>query len=613
MRRPAATAEEYSKDEHMRKGIHKNSLLFKIVCTVIGGISCLAAILSFVNITMSKQVFVDSFGESQNKIFYEIDDEFYDFYSDIVDIMSDISGNKSLQQYMAGTAENELEKMKISYALENSFQETRIGDYNGMSTFVLGADEKSYLYSNSDVFAVSKEEILHSRIAACARNNKNKIVSLYAKSGFTDVMKSEPVIIMAKAWSYGEDEDMEVIAFLTVKESSIRKMYSHFNSNTSDIVLLNQDGEVISSNNPEYLYASKQLAELQKAAADLGQEQVPQKEIWKKATVKTYMMQRLQSTRYKIVGIINPEAAFAEHYNVDRLVILTLSITGIMVMLIIIFMRQQTRPLGRLVDTMRNSKISEFKEHVPMEGTYEVRELSATYNQMVDELERYISQLIRVENDKRSAEIHALQMQINPHYMYNTLSSIKWLVWQGDMQKSTQVIDAFILLLRNVIGNSDEFISVEQEIANLKNYVLINQARYGEAVRVEFFVTPQCCSYVIPKLILQPFVENAFFHAFPEGRTGSIQLFIKEKEDDLQFEIVDNGVGIAPEQLRELLQDGIEKKKTEHFTGIGINNVDERLKLIYGMGYGIIIESEEGKGTAVKLFIKKKTRENTTS
>ena len=179
----------------------------------------------------------------------------------------------------------------------------------------------------------------------------------------------------------------------------------------------------------------------------------------------------------------------------------------------------------------------------------------------------------------------------------------KWLIWQGDVRKSTAVIDAFISLLRNTVSNTDEFIMVGQEIENLKNYVLINHARYGEKVQVEYFVLPQCMDYRVPKLILQPFVENAFFHAFPEGRSGHIRIFVKEEGENLRFDITDDGAGMTTEQLTALTRG--EHPKSEHFTGIGIGNVDERIKLIYGMDYGINILSEEEKGTTVILLLRK--------
>ena len=234
-----------------------------------------------------------------------------------------------------------------------------------------------------------------------------------------------------------------------------------------------------------------------------------------------------------------------------------------------------------------------------MEGTQEIRELSATYNDMLGELDNYIQKLMQVEKSKREAEIHSLQMQINPHYIYNTLASVKWLIWQGDKEKSVQVIDAFIQLLRNTISNKNEFITLKEEIENLKNYVLINQIRYGNQVNVDFYVTPDCEEQKVPKLILQPFVENAFFHAFPQGEKGTISIFVRQSDGLLRVEIEDNGIGMSSETLRDLLNK--KNASREHFTGIGVNNVDDRMKLIYGENYGILIESQEGRGTKITV------------
>ena len=242
------------------------------------------------------------------------------------------------------------------------------------------------------------------------------------------------------------------------------------------------------------------------------------------------------------------------------------------------------------------------------EGREEIQELSKAYNTMLERINQYIEERMKIQEEKRNAEIHALQMQINPHYMYNTLASIKWLTWQGDVKKSTAVIDAFISLLRNTISNTDEFVTVEQEVANLKNYVLINQTRYGDAVGVEFYVVDKCKEYLVPKLILQPFVENAFFHAFPEGMEGEISVFIKEEKKYLRFDIEDNGVGMDAEQLYTL--NNKKDKKSEHFTGIGINNVDDRIKLNYGMDYGINIVSEKDKGTTITILLPRKEKEH---
>lgn len=155
-------------------------------------------------------------------------------------------------------------------------------------------------------------------------------------------------------------------------------------------------------------------------------------------------------------------------------------------------------------------------------------------------------------------------------------------------------------MLRSTIGNTDEYTTVEKEIENLKNYVFINNTRYGDKVQVEYFVNFGCEECQIPKMILQPFVENAFFHAFPYERKGKITILVRKLDDNLQIQIIDDGVGIDQKRLKEISEGNT---KTEHFTGIGVNNVDDRLKLLYGSQYGILIESEENKGTRITVCI----------
>ena len=594
----------------MKKRVHFNSLFFKIACTVVIGILLLAAAEGMVNIMVSRTVFVKTFSESQEKIFNQIDEEFYGFFKDMSLFMSDLCENETVEEYLKNEELSGVEAMRQAYSMEQQVDRHMLDEYYQVSLFVICKNRNSYIYSKSDVFSAGKDEILASGAAAEAFESPGAFICRYEDHGFTAVTRSEPVVILAKAWASEEGKPADMLVMLTIKESDLRRMYSHFTVSTSDIIVLNRENEVISSDNPAYFKSgSAEKKNLDRAVEKMTEEEVFQTEMAENGEQKTYLMQRLQGTDHKLVGTIDFDAAFWSEYRFTDVIVLTAVILLLIMLAVFFFIREQTNPLAKLAMTMKNSREQEFKEHVPVEGTDEARELSETYNQMVDEIGTYIDRLIRTEQEKRKAEIHALQMQINPHYIYNTLASIKWLIWQGEADKSTAMIDAFISLLRNTISNTDEFVTVEQEIENLKNYAFINQTRYGDAVSVEYYTQPQCMQYKVPKLILQPFVENAFFHAFPQGQRGRIQVFVKEEGDNLRFDIVDDGAGIGSEQLRALVRG--ERPKSEHFTGIGIGNVDERIKTIYGMDYGINIFSEEGKGTRVILLLRREPESGT--
>lgn len=594
----------------MKKRVHFNSLFFKIACTVVIGILLLAAAEGMVNIMVSRTVFVKTFSESQEKIFNQIDEEFYGFFKDMSLFMSDLCENETVEEYLKNEELSGVEAMRQAYSMEQQVDRHMLDEYYQVSLFVICKNRNSYIYSKSDVFSAGKDEILASGAAAEAFESPGAFICRYEDHGVTAVTRSEPVVILAKAWASEEGKPADMLVMLTIKESDLRRMYSHFTVSTSDIIVLNRENEVISSDNPAYFKSgSAEKKNLDRAVEKMTEEEIFQTEMAENGEQKTYLMQRLQGTDHKLVGTIDFDAAFWSEYRFTDVIVLTAVILLLIMLAVFFFIREQTNPLAKLAMTMKNSREQEFKEHVPVEGTDEARELSETYNQMVDEIGTYIDRLIRTEQEKRKAEIHALQMQINPHYIYNTLASIKWLIWQGEADKSTAMIDAFISLLRNTISNTDEFVTVEQEIENLKNYAFINQTRYGDAVSVEYYIQPQCMQYKVPKLILQPFVENAFFHAFPQGERGRIQVFVKEEGDNLRFDIVDDGAGIGSEQLRALVRG--ERPKSEHFTGIGIGNVDERIKTIYGMDYGINIFSEEGKGTRVILLLRREPESGT--
>ena len=144
-------------------------------------------------------------------------------------------------------------------------------------------------------------------------------------------------------------------------------------------------------------------------------------------------------------------------------------------------------------------------------------------------------------------------------------------------------------------------VTIKEEVENLKNYVFINHVRYGNNIQVNYFVDENCEDYIIPKLILQPFIENSFFHGFVDRTEGFIHVFINENDGKLICEIIDNGIGIPQDGIKTILKHC--SNKSEHFTSIGVNNVNDRIKLLYGEEYGLKITSQVNCGTTVKIVI----------
>lgn len=577
-----------------------NTLFFKIIVTVLAAILCLTIVLSVLNIKASQDVFVENFVESQEQIFRQVDENIYDFFRDMTSITQGISNSSATREYLTRENWESVEEIGNILDMKRDVQQLLISQYSDLSMVLVGKTGKTFNYNTTARLLMSGEELLKSPIICEAFENPKKLICQYGESGYTDVMKNYPVLMMAKAITRDGGKTVEGVTLLTIKEEDFRRKYDGFTTSFNDLLIFNQDNQIISSNRSEYLTSSKETREIQKIIEEMQENQTRTVSRQENGKLTGYMMQRLQNSNYKAMGVIHPEQAFESVYDFRYIIGCTAIIMAAAILIIFVLVRQQTRPLSKLVENMGKVQEGRLDKLVKVEGTTEVRELSETYNAMLGELENYIQKLMQVEKAKREAEIHSLQMQINPHYIYNTLASVKWLIWQGDKEKSVQVIDAFIQLLRNTISNKNEFITVKEEIENLKNYVIINQTRYGNQVNVEFYVTPECEEKKIPKLILQPFVENAFFHAFPQGEKGIISIFVRESDGLLKVEIEDNGIGMNSQTLRNLM----DKKNApkEHFTGIGVNNVDDRMKLIYGQNYGILVESQEGHGTKITLY-----------
>ena len=259
--------------------------------------------------------------------------------------------------------------------------------------------------------------------------------------------------------------------------------------------------------------------------------------------------------------------------------------------------RVMSRPIKKLSQAMNDMENSKFHGVEEESRCIEIGQLIVTYNEMSSTIQKLIRGIRSGEEQKRRLEFKVLEEQINPHFIYNTLEAVKWVAYVNHSEKIADVIESFVRLLRISLSGGKEMIPVEQEITLVREYAKIMVFRNNYEISLTCDISPDTCGCSTLKLVLQPFVENSFLHAFGTERSGKrihIRSFLEESF--LIFEVCDNGTGFLTERERP---DSPEQRK--RMTGIGIDNIDRRIKAWHGELYGVRIVSKKGQGTTVTI------------
>ena len=260
------------------------------------------------------------------------------------------------------------------------------------------------------------------------------------------------------------------------------------------------------------------------------------------------------------------------------------------------------RPLRGLASAMESFESdADHFAYKPVGGTREVQELSDSFEHMVLRIQELMTTVREEEINLRKTELKALQAQINPHFLYNTLDSIAWMCEQGRNADAVRMVHALARLFRISISRGHELIPIAKEIEHAESYLQIQMYRYKNQFTYDFDVDPDCLGYYCNKITLQPIIENSINHGLDlmvdEGR---IDVLVRQNGDDIVFSVRDNGVGMSEEQIEAIMQHGPTDR-----TGIGIKNVNDRLKIYFGKSYGLHITSEPDVGTCVEIRMPK--------
>lgn len=317
-----------------------------------------------------------------------------------------------------------------------------------------------------------------------------------------------------------------------------------------------------------------------------------------------YCLNSVGDSGWRVVGVSYVDELVNRNVNemINLSFWLAAAVLGVALLTSWLLSKLLGRPLRGLASAMESFEAdADHFTYRPVGGTREVQELSASFEHMVLRIQQLMSTVREEEINLRKTELKALQAQINPHFLYNTLDSIAWMCEQGRNADAVKMVHALARLFRISISRGHELIPIAKEIEHAESYLQIQMYRYKNQFTYAFDVDPGCLGYYCNKITLQPIIENAITHGLDlMVEEGRIDVRVRSDGEDIVFSVQDNGVGMSEEQIEATMR----QEPTDR-TGIGIRNVNDRLKIYFGRGYGLHITSEPDVGTCVEIRMPK--------
>lgn len=360
--------------------------------------------------------------------------------------------------------------------------------------------------------------------------------------------------------------------------------------------LMDEDGNIIYHPQQQLLYAGLKSEDTEALAALSDG-------AWADDTV-IYSLNSVGDSGWRVVGVSYVDELV--NRNVNEMIRLSFWLAAVVLCVALLtsllLSKLLGRPLRGLADAMESFESdADHFSYRPVGGTREVQELSDSFEHMVLRIQQLMSTVREEEINLRKTELKALQAQINPHFLYNTLDSIAWMCEQGRNADAVKMVHALARLFRISISRGHELIPIAKELEHAESYLQIQMYRYKNQFTYAFDADPDCLGFYCNKITLQPIIENSINHGLDlMVEEGRIDVQVRMDGDDIVFSVRDNGVGMSEEQIEAIMH----SEQTDR-TGIGIRNVNDRLRIYFGKNYGLHITSEPDVGTCVEIRMPK--------
>lgn len=482
----------------------------------------------------------------------------------------DISNINKVNAFFAGVISADSDISDVILVSESDVVFTHSGD--GYSNIKPSFD--FFSYSEVDDFLNSEESM--------------KII--YDDPSSYTLKEREPVIsFMGKIYDPGLFPKKELVGIFIMNVPLKKISQQDFASRVSvegELLLLNEEGQILFSS-------------LDKQCGEIYQENTDEDDYYLR-------VKEVGTSGMKAVYTLPNYALLDEIRQINKQIYTVMSVAILLTIIIyLIIYRIFNKQVRVLIESMEQLQKGRFDLKIPVKSEDEIGIISHAFNEMCEKLNIYVEQVYAAEIQRKNAELNALQTQIDPHFLYNTLDSIRTKALTEHAGDTADMIVLLGDLFRWNIRTKEKFILLEMELEYIETYLKLQKYRYDGQMEVDIHVEDACLDDIVPKLILQPLIENVIKHAFVE-RTGKgiIGITVKEKQNTrLEITVFDNGIGIKEEKLHEMNEQLNQQINQDDFNSIGLQNVQARIRLLYGGSYGLKINSIDGMGTAVKLTL----------
>ena len=407
---------------------------------------------------------------------------------------------------------------------------------------------------------------------------------------------SDSIFALVKSFSYGPDGSLNGVVMFDIRHDMIEQLINRVSIGEEGFLFVVDDSDVVYTPSSSVVYRIDRES-YQRAGVDTDTVKINGADYFVANHFSDY-------SGWRIVGVV-PGTEFSTGIRpVYQALIFSFAICLLLVVVVSISVSNTvTRPISKLSRLMEKAEEGDFSVRFEAMHRDEIGVLGSSFNHMLEHIGELIHELYEEKQIRLEAQLKSLQEQIKPHFLYNTLDTISWMARAQNAMDVVRLVDALTNMFRVGLSSGRDYIMLQEEKNHITNYLYIQKVRYQDRLQYSIEIPNEYSHLIVPKLILQPLVENAIYHGVKLRRGGGqIRVTAQAEEDMLCLRVWDNGAGIPLERL-ELIRQNQYKSRDSSKGGFGLSYIAERIQLAYGAPYGIRIDSREGEFTQVTICL----------